>query len=271
MNQPQAQPPPHGPVPPAPAYQTGAPPKPNRRPLVIGLVAAAVVAVLCLGVGCVGAVVFYLRDGRLDAGGGGTDTPDGPGTTSAQCAGTVTQPHAQTKPVGLPDFDGAPAAGTATMRMSTNLGQIEISMDRSRTPCTVASFQHLADRKFFDGSSCHRLVTEGIFVLQCGDPSSTGLGGPDYRFTDENLGGAQYGRGVVAMANTGEPGSNGSQFFIIFRDSSSGLQPLYTPFGTVTTGLDVVDRVAAGGHDNSISAGGGKPNQEITIQTLSVG
>ncbi|WP_234359475.1 peptidylprolyl isomerase [Plantactinospora sp. BC1] len=241
----------------------------------IGLVAAAVAIVLCLGVGCAGLVVYYVRPGNdsgSEAGGDGPGATPSPGTrtASAQCAGSITPAHAQTRAVGLPDFDAAPRTGTATMRLSTNLGEIAISMDRSRTPCTVASFQHLAGQKFFDGSRCHRLVTEGIFVLQCGDPSGTGMGGPDYRFADENLGGAQYGRGVVAMANTGEPGTNGSQFFIIFQDSTSGLQPLYTPFGTVTTGLDVVDRVAAGGHDNSIPAGGGAPKVGITIQTLAV-
>ncbi|GIG86122.1 peptidylprolyl isomerase [Plantactinospora endophytica] len=239
----------------------------------IGLVAAAVAVVLCLGVGFAGVLFFYLRS---DSEGGPSATTDAqpglsPGALSAQCAGSITPAHAQTRAVGLPDFDGASGTGTATMRMTTNLGQIEITMDRARTPCTVASFQHLAQRKFFDGSTCHRLVTEGIFVLQCGDPTGTGMGGPDYKFADENLTGARYGRGVVAMANTGEPGTNGSQFFIIFQDSSSGLQPLYTPFGTVTSGIEVVDRVAAGGHDNSISAGGGVPKVGITIQNLTVG
>ncbi|MGX7670280.1 peptidylprolyl isomerase [Plantactinospora sp. DSM 117369] len=275
MSQPPAEFPPPGPVPPAPPYQTGAQPARSRRPLVIGLVAAAVAIVLCLGIGCAGLVVYYVQlgnDSGSDASSKGPETAPSPGTrtASAQCAGSITPAHAQTKVVGLPDFDGAAQTGTATMRLSTNLGQIAITMDRARTPCTVASFQHLAGRKFFDGSACHRLVTEGIFVLQCGDPSGTGMGGPDYRFADENLTGARYGRGVVAMANTGEPGTNGSQFFIIFQDSTSGLQPLYTPFGTVTTGLDVVDRVAAGGHDNSIAAGGGTPKVGITIQTLSV-
>ncbi|WP_203858872.1 peptidylprolyl isomerase [Plantactinospora mayteni] len=244
----------------------------------IGLVAAAVAVVLCLGFGCVGLVVYYMRLGNDSgsASSAGTETPPGsePGsgsrTASARCAGSTTPAHAGTKVVGLPDFDGAPQTGIATMRLSTNLGRISIAMDRARTPCTVASFQHLAERKFFDGSRCHRLVTEGIFVLQCGDPSGTGMGGPDYKFADENLTGARYERGVVAMANTGEPGTNGSQFFIIFQESSSGLQPLYTPFGTVGTGLDVVDRVAAGGHDNSIAAGGGVPKVGITIETVSV-
>ena len=246
----------------------------------IGLISAAAALVLCLGVGCTGLVIYYLRLGTTD------DASSGPGDERApsveppdpqesrpssplpsRCGVTIPSPQPETRSVGVADFDSAPTSGTATMRITTNLGPIVIEMDRARTPCTVASFQHLATRKFFDQSRCHRLVTEGIFVLQCGDPSGTGRGGPDYHFTDENLAGARYTRGVVAMANAG-PGTNGSQFFIIFRDSP--LDPNYTPFGTVTAGLDVVDRVAAGGHDNSSEGGGGVPRIPISIQTLTV-
>jgi peptidyl-prolyl cis-trans isomerase B (cyclophilin B) len=171
------------------------------------------------------------------------------------------------KAVGVPAFEKAPRTGTATMRIATNFGPIVITMDRARTPCTVASFAHLAAKKFFDQTRCHRLVTSRFFVLQCGDPSGTGQGGPEYQFKDENLIGAKYTRGVVAMANAG-PGTNGSQFFIVFRDSP--LDPINTPFGTVTAGLDVVDRVAAGGDDGSSPGGGGKPKTEITLQTVTV-
>ncbi|MBF9128288.1 peptidylprolyl isomerase [Plantactinospora sp. S1510] len=239
----------------------------------IALISVAVVVALCLGAGCVGLVAYYWSEVRTD---GGSDSASGdpsstPGASQPlSCGGALQPARPETKAVGLPDFNGAARSGTATMQLATNLGAIAITMDRARTPCTVASFQHLAGKKFFDGSTCHRLVTEGIFVLQCGDPSGTGAGGPDYQFGDENLSGAKYGRGVVAMANTGSPGTNSSQFFIIFQDSSSTLQPIYTPFGTVTTGLDIVDRVAAGGHDNSSPAGGGVPKLGVTIQTLTV-
>jgi peptidyl-prolyl cis-trans isomerase B (cyclophilin B) len=232
-----------------------------------------VVVALCLGAGCVGLVAYYLTEVRTD---GGSDSASGdpsssPGASQPlSCGGAVQPARPETRAVGLPNFGGAARTGTATMQMTTNLGSIVITMDRARTPCTVASFQHLAEKRFFDRSTCHRLVTEGIFVLQCGDPSGTGAGGPDYQFGDENLSGAQYGRGVVAMANTGSPGTNSSQFFIIFKDSSTALQPIYTPFGTVTTGLDIVDRVAAGGHDNSSPAGGGVPKLGVTIETLTV-
>jgi peptidyl-prolyl cis-trans isomerase B (cyclophilin B) len=257
--------------PPGPGYAQPGPPVPpptkNRRSMKIVLISVAVVVALCLGAGCIGLVAYYYVEVKPGDPPGTTDSAPSP--QSLDCQGSIQPAQPETRAVGLPDFAKAPQTGTATMRIGTSLGPIEITMDRARTPCTVASFRHLAEKKFFDQSVCHRLVTEGIFVLQCGDPSGTGQGGPDYRFADENLGGTPYTRGVVAMANTGSPATNGSQFFIIFQDSTS-LPPQYTPFGQVSTGLDVVDRVAAGGHDNSISAGGGKPRLGITIQTLTV-
>lgn len=154
--------------------------------------------------------------------------------------------------VGTPPSTGNPRGGTATMRLDTNLGVIAIAMDQQNAPCTVASFRYLAGRRFFDGSQCHRLTTARIFVLQCGDPTATGQGGPTYQYDDEHLpshapGGtakAVYRRGTVAMANSG-PDTNGSQFFIAYQDST--ILPYYTVLGMVTSGLDLVDRVAAGG------------------------
>ncbi|WP_213452108.1 peptidylprolyl isomerase [Rhizomonospora bruguierae] len=263
MSQPSSVPP-YRPDQYSPSQTPESPQRPgSRRGLIIGLVAGAVALLLCVcGVGVAGAV-YYLRAGGNDSGTGGSATPP----LSARSCGATEAPGPDAKAVGLPAFDRAPDTGAATMRLTTNLGTITVTMDRRATPCTVASFQHLADRKFFDRTDCHRLVTTSIFILQCGDPGGTGAGGPDYRFADENLNGARYTRGVVAMANAG-PGTNGSQFFIVFRDSP--LDPDYTPFGRVTSGLDVVDRVAEGGDDGSIEAGGGKPKVTLTIQTLTV-
>jgi peptidyl-prolyl cis-trans isomerase B (cyclophilin B) len=171
----------------------------------------------------------------------------------------------QTHDVGTPP----PAAGTQTvMTITTNLGTIAIRLDPAGAPCTVASFAYLAGRHYFDGSRCHRLVTSGIYVLQCGDPSGTGQGGPAYQFDDENLDATagMYPAGTVAMANAG-PGTNGSQFFIVYRDSQ--LQPDYTPFGQVTSGLDVVTGVANAGEDTG--TGDGHPKMPVTIQNLTVG
>ena len=129
------------------------------------------------------------------------------------------------------------------------------------------SFKHLAEAKYFDGTSCHRLTTDNIFVLQCGDPTGTGSGGPGYQFGDENLpteGADNYPAGTVAMANAG-PGTNGSQFFLVYKDTQ--LPPSYTIFGTITKGLDVVQKVADAGRTTN-GAGDGKPKtwQPATLE-----
>ena len=165
---------------------------------------------------------------------------------------------------------------TYTMALKTNLGEISFAMDAAKTPRTVNSFKHLADKKYFDGTKCHRLTTEGIFVLQCGDPKGDGTGGPGYTIPDENLGalgkaGADgsvtYPAGTVAMANTGQPGTGGSQFFLVYKDTK--LPPSYTPFGTIdAVGLAVVKDVAAGG-----VAGGAKdgaPQKAVTVEKATV-
>ncbi|MFF5172966.1 peptidylprolyl isomerase [Micromonospora sp. NPDC000089] len=186
----------------------------------------------------------------------------------------------QIKDVGLPEAKQQ-STGTQTMTIDTNLGPITAKIDRSKVPCTAGSFTHLASKGFFDNSKCHRLVTEGIKVLQCGDPSATGkgwretdgTGGPTYKLTEENLPTDKrpaYPDGVIAMANSGQPGSTGSQFFIVYGDSQ--LDPNYTVLGTVTGGMDLVKQVAAAGDDGAFAkqAGGGHPKKEITITKLSM-
>jgi peptidyl-prolyl cis-trans isomerase B (cyclophilin B) len=185
-----------------------------------------------------------------------------------------------TKDVGLPPTQ-ASTVGTETMTMDTNLGPITAKLDLSKVPCTAASFAHLAGKNFYNDSKCHRLVTEGLKVLQCGDPSargngyreSDGTGGPTYRFAEENLPVDKrpaYPEGVIAMAKTSAPNSTGSQFFIVFGDTE--LNPDYTVLGTVTAGLDIVKKVAADGHDNAFAqqAGGGHPKTELVIKSMSV-
>jgi peptidyl-prolyl cis-trans isomerase B (cyclophilin B) len=107
---------------------------------------------------------------------------------------------------------------------------------------------------------------DGLFVLQCGDPSGTTAGGPTYQYKAEPPKGA-YVAGVVAMANSGQPNTTGSQFFIVYQDSKS-LPKQYSAVGTVTQGLDVVKKVAAAGNDGSNQAGGGKPKLPITFLTV---
>ncbi|MFC0033768.1 peptidylprolyl isomerase [Micromonospora chaiyaphumensis] len=186
----------------------------------------------------------------------------------------------QIKDVGLPTTQQA-NKGTQTMTIDTNLGPITAKLDRSLVPCTAGSFTHLASKGFFDNTKCHRLVTEGIKVLQCGDPSATGngwretdgTGGPSYNVGEENLPTDKrppYPEGVIAMANSGQPGSTGSQFFIVYGDSQ--LDPNYTVLGTITGGMDLVKQVAAAGDDGAFAqqAGGGHPKKEIVINKLSM-
>nr|WP_062339833.1 peptidylprolyl isomerase [Herbidospora sakaeratensis] len=177
----------------------------------------------------------------------------------------VSDPAGGAKDVGKPD--PKVAAAPAVMKIDTNLGVIEADLDGAKAPCTVGSFTHLASKGYFANTKCHRLTTEGIKVLQCGDPTATGSGGPGYRFVDENLEGASYKRGVLAMANSG-PNTNGSQFFIVYGDETDTLPDSYTPFGTITKGLDLVDKVAKAGVEGG--GGDGTPKQAVEIKDVTI-
>ncbi|MEU9506316.1 peptidylprolyl isomerase [Micromonospora sp. NPDC048170] len=211
-----------------------------------------------------------------------TDTA-GPAAGNVQCAWNevpADQRTKQIKDVGLPPAQQS-STGTQTLTLDTNLGPITATVDRSAAPCTAGSFTHLAEKNFFDNSKCHRLVTEGIKVLQCGDPSATGkgwretdgTGGPSYRLAEENLPTDKrppYPEGVIAMAKSSQPGSTGSQFFIVFGDSP--LDPSYTVLGTITGGMDIVKQVAEAGDDKAFAqqAGGGHPKKEVIINKLTM-
>ncbi|RKN13803.1 peptidylprolyl isomerase [Micromonospora musae] len=184
------------------------------------------------------------------------------------------------KDVGVPSNQQS-NVGVQTLTLDTNLGPITAKVDRSLVPCTAGSFTHLAEKNFFDNTKCHRLVTEGIQVLQCGDPSATGTGwretdgtgGPSYRMAEENLPTDKrppYPEGVIAMAKSQQPGSTGSQFFIVFGDSP--LDPDYTVLGTITSGMDLVKDVAKTGDDGAFAqqAGGGHPKKEVVIKKLTM-
>jgi peptidyl-prolyl cis-trans isomerase B (cyclophilin B) len=170
-----------------------------------------------------------------------------------------------TREVTLPRTERVELTMVYDVTIETNRGEIVFEMDSSEAPCTANNFRTLAHFGYFENTPCHRLTTEGISVLQCGSPDGSGTGNPGYTFADENLEGATYERGTVAMANSG-PDTNGSQFFLVYEDSS--LPPLYTPFGTITSGLDVLEKIAAAGSDNSNGVGDGKPN--LPVEILSV-
>ncbi|MER6026902.1 peptidylprolyl isomerase [Streptomyces sp. NPDC001851] len=138
-----------------------------------------------------------------------------------------------------------------TMKLATTCGDIDVALKTAAAPHTVNSFDFLAGKGYFDHTKCHRLTTTGIYVLQCGDPQGTGMGGPGYTLPDENLKDTSlkantYPAGTVAMANTGQKHTGGSQFFLVYKDSP--LPPQYTPFGTVSdAGMKVLQKIAAAG------------------------
>ena len=253
----------------------------RRRNLLVVVTVIAVVVVA-------GAVALF-------AGLGGGDDPATPEASSSSTSaapaataapavtnadGTVTctyAPDASGNPgltdVGTPpDAAATPASGTVALLMSTDQGDIPLTLDRAQAPCAAASFAYLASQQFFDGSPCHREVNQPEFgVLQCGDPTGTGSGGPTYKYAEEVTPETTYPRGTIAMANSGTPGSTGSQFFLCFVDTQ--LPPDYTAVGTVDeAGLAVLDTIAAAGNDGSFepSPGGGAPNLPVTIQTMTV-
>ncbi len=168
------------------------------------------------------------------------------------------------KSVDLPP-DHAAVSGQEAVTITTNAGEIKATLDADATPCTVNSFVSLADQGYFDDTTCHRLTTQGIFVLQCGDPTGSGAGGPGYSVEDELTGKETYGPGTLAMANTGQPNTNGSQFFIVYGDSP--LPPSYTVFGQIDdAGLKVVKAIA----DKGTADGGpdGAPKEKVEIQSV---
>lgn len=218
----------------------------RRRGAVLG--AAVAVAVVLGGVSYVG-VEFMNRRAAAD-------TADC--TYTRESGGNAT---GEAEFVGLPPKN--PTSKTPyRATITTNRGQIVLDMYTKQAPCTTNSFRFLAAKNFYDDTKCHRLTTEGIYVLQCGDPSGTGRGGPAYHFPDENLDGATYPRGTVAMANSG-PDTNGSQFFVVYADG--GLEPKYTPFGKVVKGLDIVESVAKAGATKEQA-----PRENVVIEDIVV-
>lgn len=168
-------------------------------------------------------------------------------------------------------FDAAPDPASATrgtLTLGTNCGDIVIDLLAEEAPATVASISFLAGNGFYDATSCHRLTTAGIFVLQCGDPAGDGTGGPGYQLPDENLpaeGEANYPAGTVAMANAG-PGTAGSQFFLVYEDTT--LPAGYTVWGQITQGLDILRAIAGAG--TADGSGDNAPAQPIVIESATV-
>ncbi|EHR60772.1 peptidylprolyl isomerase [Saccharomonospora cyanea] len=258
----------------------------RRRIVGVGVTVGAVVAVAGL------VVVLATRGG--DSVAEGTDPAAGSSSSAAPSSEEIQIPTERVEPasraeplpnptsceypesgepakeVPAPDGKDVPSEGTVKVTLHSNVGDIGLNLDRSLAPCTVNSFVHLAREGYYTDTGCHRIGTQGLQMLQCGDPTGQGTGGPGYTFADETFDSLTYGRGILAMANSG-PDTNGSQFFMVYGEAP--LPPSYTVFGTIDDeGLKVIDEIARAGHDGSFdpSPGGGKPNTEVTFTDVTV-
>jgi peptidyl-prolyl cis-trans isomerase B (cyclophilin B) len=251
----------------------------RRRQRTAIITSASVVVVVVL------AVVLLSTVGL--PGGGGSDTndtaapPSDAATPTAapaalgDCAFSPTPDEPAAKPAPVPTVTTASTSGTAAVTLRTNRGSIPLTLDRATGPCAVESFLSLVNAGYYNDTPCHRLTTgEGLKVLQCGDPTGQGTGGPGYTINDEpptglapaGNGAAIYPRGTLAMAKTSAPNSGGSQFFLVYADST--LPPDYTVFGTVgPEGLATLDTIAQGGSDDANGPGDGAPRTQVTIQS----
>jgi peptidyl-prolyl cis-trans isomerase B (cyclophilin B) len=200
-----------------------------------------------------------------------------PANLGANCQYPASSDKAS-KPIKPPRTGKVPTdPAQVSASMSTNQGNIGLQLDNAKSPCTVNSFASLAQQGFFNDTPCHRLTTSaGLSVLQCGDPTGQGTGGPGYQFDNEYPTNqfqpddpkltqpVLYPRGTLAMANAG-PGTNGSQFFLVYKDSQ--LPPNYTVFGTIDqTGLATLDKIAAAG--TADGSPDGKPKNDVQVKSI---
>ena len=243
-----------------------------------------IVAVVCcvvVGLGVGGYFLFSGPGSSKAAAASATSSATSSATPSASASATSSA-SAQAEPASTCSYQASGTAarkvglppskpdGTATYQATihTNRGDVVIDLLNSKATCTVNSFVYLAAKKYFNSTHCHRLTTIDPYVLQCGDPTGTGSGGPGYTFNSENLAGAKYTAGTLAMANTGTPDSNGSQFFIVYKNSKLGAS--YTPFGEVVKGLGIIQNVAKAGSDNANGSGDGHPKEKVVIDSVTI-
>jgi peptidyl-prolyl cis-trans isomerase B (cyclophilin B) len=243
---------------------TMADPKTSRTAVI-----ATVAVVLLVVVGLVLAQAL----GSDDDGGVSSATGDAASpSVKLPPAGTCDSPPdlpQQPKQFGSPPDPKLAEDTTWTAHVATSCGEIVMELYGDKAPQTVASFLFLAENGYWDDSPCHRLVTQGIFVLQCGDPTGTGSGDPGYGYGVENAPkDYTYPRGTLAMARTSDPNTNGGQFFIVFKKTELPDPTGYSIFGRVTEGMDIVDRIAEKGIGGTL--GPEAPKQPISILGISV-
>lgn len=206
--------------------------------------------------------------------------PAATGTGGATCE--FVQSGTPARDVELPDATAA-YSGKVPAVIKTSVGDLKLTLDADKAPCTVQSFASLAEQGYYDKTSCHRQGNDpGFEFLQCGDPNfdpsaatpdpSVGGGGPGYTIPDEVDGSETYPAGTLAMANTGQPDSGGGQFFIVFGESS--FPPAYTVWGQLDdASLATLKKATASGNDDywaSIGSSGGRPNTPVTFTSVAV-
>jgi peptidyl-prolyl cis-trans isomerase B (cyclophilin B) len=265
----------------------------ERQRRIYTIVGSIVAAIVVIGA-IVATVVVTTKDSGTKTASASTTTSAAPTSDTAAAPGQLpafaapanlggncqypASPEKASKPTNPPRAGKVPTdPAQVSASMATNQGNIGLQLDNAKSPCTVNSFANLAQQGFFNDTPCHRLTTsEGLAVLQCGDPTGQGSGGPGYQFDNEyptnqfqpddpKLGQPLvYPRGTLAMANAG-PGTNGSQFFLVYKDSQ--LPPNYTVFGTIDqTGLATLDKIAAAG--TADGSQDGKPKDDVQVKSI---
>ena len=266
----------------------------ERKRRIYTIVGSALAAIVVIGA-VVATVVVTNRDSGSQTASAATTTPTSatsaapsapgqlpafaaPANLGANCLYPPSTGEQASKPNNAPRSGKVPTnPPQVSASMSTNQGNIGLQLDNAKSPCTVNSFASLAQQGFFNDTPCHRLTTsEGLAVLQCGDPTGQGTGGPGYQFGNEYPTNqfqpddpkltqpVTYPRGTLAMANAG-PGTNGSQFFLVYKDSQ--LPPNYTVFGTIDeTGLATLDKIAAAG--TADGSQDGKPKDDVQVKSI---
>jgi len=196
--------------------------------------------------------------------------PESPSDAAPAAGDCEYVPDGQSADVDAPPADPT-VSGKVEVTIDSSIGELHATLDAKQTPCTVGSFVSLAEQEFFDGTSCHRMTTTPNFeVLQCGDPTGTGTGGPGYTIPDELTGKETYPAGTLAMANTGAPNSGGSQFFICYGETA--LPPNYAVFGTVDQEtIDLITDAAKAGVTPQMGPEDGAPKTPIDFKTVTVG
>ena len=241
----------------------------RRNKQVLGILLAMVVLIG----GFVGlTMALNTEDNTAGRAKAGAPASQAPPALAKPVAGCVPAPKAPTdKRSGtLPDKQTA-AGRTFIATVTTNCGEVAMELDGGKAPQTVASFLSLAKSGYWDDSPCHRLTTSGIFVLQCGDPTGTGGGTPGYGYGVENAPASfTYPKGSLAMARTKDPKSNGGQFFVVYKETTLNDPAGYSIFGKITSGMDIVDRVAAAGATPADANQNTAPLQPISILAVNV-